>query len=394
MKVLLINDYIECGGAELQTKREMSNLMNHGDEVLFLSFDKKNSPIEKNINVKINRNFISKVYNKLFVNPFIKRKVKRIVKDFKPDFIHINNIFACPISVYSALNNYVVLQTMRDYGAVCPKTTCIYDNYSECEGYKYSNCKKCIKKSGFKAKFKNYSFNRINKYKFKCVNKFICPSEALTEKCSKNNHNIVCINNPFDFSKVFVKEKKICEKKTYLYYGMIEEIKGIYKLIEAFKIFSKDKDVELVFIGKIQDADKQRFTDYLNNNKNISYLGYMKNTEILEKFNDVYCVVVPSLWIENYPNTVLEPMANKTLVIGSNRGGIKGMIKNESLLFNITDINDIVDKLNYTYNLNPDSYMDIVNSNYEKVRINNTLDKYYDSLMSTYKSLLGVEKNE
>lgn len=384
MKVLLINDYIEGGGAELQTKREMKNLISHNDEVLFLSFDKDNKPIENNINVRINKTFIAKVYNKLFVNPFIKRKIKKIINEFNPDYIHINNIFACPITVYSAVKKYNSYQTIRDYVAVCSKSTCIKDDLTECEGYIHNNCKKCLKNKGFKVKFKYSSFKRINKYKFKSINKFICPSEALTLKCQNNNHNIECINNPFDFSKAINYEKKINDKKIYLYYGMIEEFKGVYKLIDAFQEFSKDKDVELHFVGKVVKPEEERFDLAIKNKEKIKFLGYMKNDDILQKLKDVYCVVVPSLWIENYPNTVLEPMANKTLVIGSKRGGIKGMIANENLLFDILDDKDLLNKLEYTYFLDKDTYFDIVNNNYEKIKDNNNFEKYYERLTKLF----------
>ena len=384
MKVLLINDYIEGGGAELQTKREMKNLISHNDEVLFLSFDKENKPIENNINVKINKTFIAKVYNKLFVNPFIKRKIKKIIKEFNPDYIHINNIFACPLTVYSAVKKYNSYQTIRDYVAVCSKSTCIKDDLTECDGYIHNNCKKCLKNKGFKVKFKYSSFKRINKYKFKSINKFICPSEALTLKCQNNNHNIECINNPFDFSKAINYEKKIIDKKIYLYYGMIEEFKGVYKLIDAFKVFSKDKDVELHFVGKVVKPEEEKFDLAIKDIEKIKFLGYMKNDDILQKLKDVYCVVVPSLWIENYPNTVLEPMANKTLVIGSKRGGIKGMIANDNLLFDILDDKDLLNKLEYTYFLDKDTYFDIVNNNYEKIKENNNFEKYYERLTKLF----------
>lgn len=384
MKVLLINDYIEGGGAELQTKREMKNLISHNDEVLFLSFDKENKTIENNINVKINKTFIAKVYNKLFVNPFIKRKIKKIIKEFNPDYIHINNIFACPQTVYSAVKKYNSYQTIRDYVAVCSKSTCIKDDLTECDGYIHNNCKKCLKNKGFKVKFKYSSFKRINKYKFKSINKFICPSEALTLKCQNNNHNIECINNPFDFSKAINYEKKINDKKIYLYYGMIEEFKGVYKLIDAFKDFSKDKDVELHFVGKVVKPEEERFDLAIKDIEKIKFLGYMKNDDILQKLKDVYCVVVPSLWIENYPNTVLEPMANKTLVIGSKRGGIKGMIANDNLLFDILDDKDLLNKLEYTYFLDKDTYFDIVNNNYEKIKENNNFEKYYERLTKLF----------
>lgn len=386
MKILIINEYQEFGGTELQTKREFNKFKEEGHEVLLITFDPNDRKIEGNINIIISKTKFSKFYNKFCINHYIRRKLKKIIKTYNPDYIHLNNIFGCPKTVYSIVKKYKTIQTIRDYGGVCSKTTCVDNNCDECSGFLHSNCKMCLKHNGLFAKIRNLGFRVNTKARQKAVIKFICPSQALTDKCSMNGYNIECVNNPFDFKKIYVKSKKVVNKK-YLYYGLISKMKGIYELYEAFNEFSKDKeDVELVFIGRIDENDKN-FLELIKNNPKISYLGLMKNEEILKGFEEIYCTVVPSLWIENYPNTVLESKANSTLVIGTNRGGIVEMIHNDNLLFDIKRKDDIVSKLNYTYYLKKEEYFEIVKKNYDEVIENNSQDAYYNKIINIYLNL-------
>lgn len=387
MKILLINNFIDYGGTEVQSKREIDNFFSHGDEIYYLTFDNRNYSIinDKHYNIVISKTKIGYIYNKLFYNPFLKRKIAKIVKKINPDYIHLNNIYYCPITLYRATKQYKTIQTIRDFGAVCPKKTCILNDYSECTGYKYKNCLKCCNFEHKTIKFR--LFKKINKYKNKSVNIFISPSQALTDKANKNGLLTLCVNNPFDFSKCKVIEKTICDKK-YLYYGLIADFKGIYKLIDAFVVFSKNRDVTLDIIGKFyNDEEKAKFEDYIKVYSNIRYLGSKKNEEIMDYFQYVYCTIVPSLWLENYPNTVLETQANKTLVIGSNRGGIIEMIHNENLLFDVLDINSIVKTLIYTYDMSNIEYYNIVNDKYKELIEKNTLEKFYQTVCDTYKKI-------
>lgn len=381
MKYLIINEFLEYGGTEIQTQREVKNFVNHGHDVYLITFDPniKEKLFDNHYNISMPTSKLSKLKNKLVVNKKVLKKLKSIIGNIKPDFIHINNVYSCPHTVYKAVSKYKVFQTIRDYVSVCYKSTCIFDDLSECAGYKNENCKKCTR--GFKNKVKKYLFNKVMASRMKYIRYFACPSQALTDKCAQNGYNIRCINNPFDFEKMVVDNKKIQDQKIYLYYGLISAKKGVFRLIEAFNKFKNDKNVKLVFIGQINPDDKNNFESLIADNPVFEYLGKKKNDEILQFLSNVYCTVVPSLWIENYPNTVLESKANKTLVIGSNRGGIKEMIHNNALLFNILDIDDVVNKLEYTYQMSEDEYYSIVESNVNEIKENNSLEKYYLRIM-------------
>lgn len=380
MKLLIINDFAEFGGTEVQTKREYENFTAHGHEVFLMTFDpNKKKLFDNHFNIVLGKSVLSKVFNKLFVNKKLRKQIIEMIERIKPDYIHVNNAFACGLTLYSVLRNYKTVQTMRDYLAVCPKSTCIHDDFSVCEGYLYGKCSKCLSLKG-RLKKRVY-FNKVIKARKETVSMFVCPSQALTDKCAKNGYNIICLNNPFDFSKIKTTEKVCGKDKIYLYYGAINKIKGVEILIEAFKKFHATvADVRLVIIGKVASTYDDEFQKAIFGIDYIEYKGYMSNADMLNYMVNVYCTVVPSLWLENYPNTVLESMASRTLVIGSNRGGMVEMIENSRLLFDILSIDSLVDTLRFTYGLEENEYRQIVEANYTKVIERNSLETYYNQL--------------
>ncbi|WP_158255952.1 glycosyltransferase, partial [Clostridium luticellarii] len=196
--------------------------------------------------------------------------------------------------------------------------------------------------------------------------------------------NIQCINNPFDFTKLNEFSKKLSDNiKVYMYYGAINEEKGVFKLLEAFNKFSKDKNVKLIIAGKADENDLNRLKAYLNNKT--EYLGFLSYDKIIQKLQEIYSVVVPSLWMENYPNTVLEGMCTECLVLGSNRGGIPDMLRNgKGVIFNVLDIDDIISALEKSYNMNFKEYKSIVNKAKKYAIYNNSTNKYYERLINCF----------
>lgn len=396
MKVLIINDLLIHGGAEMQGLREKEILESYGHEVFFLTFD-NNFPSDSKVycekngfyNIKINNLRVEKIKNKLFFNKKLFNEINETINFIKPDIVHVNNLYLAPITQYKSLNNWNAIQTIRDYSAICPIDTCIKSNGKVCLGSKYNNCYLECGKDLNKV-FKIFRSNKYNKKRFKSIRKFICPSEKLTSYCLDHGYDIKCINNPFDFKKFHTFNKEVdFENKAYLYYGNINRDKGILELMKAFISFCNNKDdVRLIIAGKIDDEIKEEF-ELLVKNKKISYLGYLKYEDMIDMLKRVYAIVVPSVWMENYPNTVLEGMATKTLVIGSNRGGIPSMLSNnKGLIFDVSKKNEIIDKLEESYYLSQDEYNKIVQSSYEYTLNNNSTQQYYLRIIKAFEELL------
>lgn len=396
MRILLINDFVQSGGTEVQHWREFDLLHKRGHDVYSLTFD-PSQPIKtvghrRNLHLG-NRTFVDKFIHWLCL-PHFKVLIKKTVDDIDPEVIHVNRVAFEPLSVFAAIAEYPAVQTIRDYGAVCPKGTCVLNDFSECAGFKCEDCSVC--KCSPKDSIKLFYQNKLTSRRIASIDKFICPSEALSLKCSQNGIPTQALNNPFDFSKTdmlkVAEQPKTAPKKFLFYSSSISRIKGVPQLLEAFEIFSGDKDdVSLSFCGPVDERYSTEFFDRIGANSRYGYLGKLDNADILEVVSQAYCIVVPSLWLENYPNTVLESLAAGILVIGSNRGGIPELIRNKDQLFNILDIDSIVSCLNWAYMLKSCEREEICAAGREFVRVNNSLDLFGDKLEALLIELARTE---
>lgn len=398
MKILILNDLLIGGGAEMQGLREKNILEKNGHKVYYLTFDSKFPSDQeysiKNgfINIALKNSGISKIINKLCINKSLYNRILFEINRISPDIIHINNLYLAPKTQYRALSNFNnTIQTIRDYSAVCPLNTCIKLNKEVCSGMDYNNCLNVCGKN-LKLRLKIMRNLNNNEQRKQSINNYICPSKKLTEYCKKHNYDIECINNPFDFEKFrkFNKKVNFADKK-YLYYGAINNDKGVLPLIKAFEKFREGKqNVELILAGKVSNDVKKEIDYYIESNK-IRYLGYLKYEDMINVLEEVYAIVVPSQWMENYPNTVLEAKATETLVIGSNRGGIPEMIQDNRFIFDIDNIDKIVSVLENSYFLSVDEYKAITKKNREESEKNNSIDIYYKKIIDKFN--FNLKKN-
>ncbi|OMF32604.1 hypothetical protein BK133_13935 [Paenibacillus sp. FSL H8-0548] len=399
MKILILNDYLVYGGAEVQTLREKQILEHNGNEVYLMTFD-ENFPEDDvlynignhYINIPINYSSIRRNYHRfgLFnIKLDLLSKIQENIERISPDIIHINNINKEPFTIYEAIKGYNVVQTLRDYSAVCPKGTCIKPDGSICEGSAYNNCKTVCADNIVK-KLRFTLWGRINKKRKVSIGNYISPSLKLTEICRRNGYHIRCINNSFDFKKYEQYEKNTdFENKKYLFYGAINSKKGVLELIDAFQIFQKDKKVELLIAGKLFEDIEDTFRKKIEGCKKIRYLGVLDYSEMINTLESVHTIVVPSVWMENYPNTVLEGLSMRILVIGSNRGGIPEMLDNgRGFTFDVYKIEGIINALKKSYNLSEDEYNLIVEANRDYTIKNNSLDQYSTRLMMCFNEIV------
>lgn len=392
MKILIINDLLIHGGAEMQSIREKKILQKEGHDAYLLTFD-NNFPENHNeyneykgfFNIKLKNKAVNKIFNKLFLNSKLLKKIESIIDSISPDVIHVNNLYQAPITQYKSLSKYKVIQTIRDYSAVCPRDTCIDINNDICEGERYNNCyKKCGNSLSNISKIARAKL--ANKSRRKYIYNYLCPSEKLTEYCKKNDYAIKCINNPFDFEKFSNINKNVDFKnKIFMYYGVINRNKGVLNLINAFTEFEKNKNIKLMIAGKLDSKIEKEFELAIDNNKKITYLGNLNYDNMIEVLETVHTIIVPSVWMENYPNTVLEGLATKTFVVGSNRGGIPEMLANgRGYIFDVTQKEDIIRVLEKSYNLTEQEYEKIVNDNRQYVESNNSFSTFYSRLIQEF----------
>ena len=200
MKILMVNKFLyPRGGCETYMLNLAEELKAQGHEVEYFGmYDEKNTVGNSAGLYTTNMDFHSKGLSR-FLYPFkiiysreAKRKIGKVLDDFKPDIVHLNNInFQLTPSVIYAVKkrNIPLVQTVHDYQMICPNHLLYSFNETKpcerCISGSKLNCFKhsCIHGSKIKSligaiEAKLYSILKT----YKKVDLYVCPSKFLENK--------------------------------------------------------------------------------------------------------------------------------------------------------------------------------------------------------------------
>ena len=386
MKILLVNEFAQLSGAEQIANNQMEMFENKGHDVKFLCFNKGSlQKLKDNMDIIPCRAKVSRILFK----PLLYYRIRKYVKQYDPDVVILHSLWSSPLSQYPAFKGYNTYQIVHDYYIVCPNSMCVKvnDGFKVCEGYKSEKCiKQCLENnSKIQIAIKYIMLKILEPIRKKYVKLFISPSERLEDYLRKYGYNCVCINNPLGNIPTSISNSNtLSQKKRFIYAGSINKEKGILQFVKVFKIFSKNKDVELNIFGNISDEKiKKEFITFVNESKGkIKYHGMVSNMEIRNNMRESDFLVMPSMWMENYPTSVLEAMAEGIIVIGSDRGGIPEMLSaGAGVVYEFGSETDLIEKLDHIYNLNKIEYQKMQLKAFEYVKNNNSYEIYYYRLM-------------
>lgn len=196
-----------------------------------------------------------------------------------------------------------------------------------------------------------------------CVSNYIHRSlEEKTKEIIKKNILYNCI----DFSKnKIVNNNKIREKLRYrdrdfvlLFVGRLNKEKGILELAKAFGKL-KNKNIKLLICGGTWGSEykenlftKQIYKAFNQNLKNVKFLGYIEQKELIKYYSIADIVIIPSIVEEAFGMVMLEAAFYKKPIIASRSGGMQEIVSYENALW--IDINDkmeeeIISKIEFAY---------------------------------------------
>jgi glycosyltransferase involved in cell wall biosynthesis len=389
------------GGSEKYYFELAELLKENGHEVAFFSMED-----EKNIKTGYKEYFVSPVdlnsNNKLKALDIIysrknNKKMKEALEDFKPDIVHLNNFQRqLSASIVDAIKekNIPIVFTAHDIEAICPNKTMLDAKNNICEqclNGRYFNCvkKTCIKNSKLKSilgaiETKYYRTKKIYTEK---IDYIITPSEFYRKKFVEDGINpekILTIHNFIDTENY----NFLTEDEGYaLYFGRVSVEKGIINLIKAFE---KTQKGVLYIAGDGPEKEKieQLIVERKLKNR-IKMLGFLSKDKILEAIRKCRFTVLPSIWRDNCPYSVLETMAIGKPVIGSNNGGIPELVRDgeTGLVFDSNNIDELTYKMNKLFN---DSELAQKFGNNAKKLANQiyTKEYYYNEIIKIYERLI------
>ncbi len=399
MRILLVNKfYYLRGGSERYFFDLEKILKENGHEVVPFSMRD-----EKNEKTEYEKFFVSPVdvdkfslknIVKIFYNYETVKKLKALLKEEKIDMAHLNNIdYQIGPAIIKILKkrNIPVIQTLHDYGLICPNRKLFSKNEVcyRCEKGGYYHCvlRECIKDSWAKSLLGALEFY-FNKKLYKDVDLFIAPSAFMEKICVAfgiPENKIVELYNfiPSNFQK----EDNAEVGDYYLYFGRLADEKGIFVLLKAMA--GVKEKLKIAGTGSEQKKIEKEIAENGLEGQ-IEILGYKSGEELKKIIIGAKAVVVPSLWPENMPLSVLEAMTLGKVVIASKIGGIPEVIKNgeTGILFapgDSSELNSILKSLGK-------EKMETIGENAKKFSRNLNGTDYFENLLRIYKRFVGKRK--
>ena len=131
-----------------------------------------------------------------------------------------------------------------------------------------------------------------------------------------------------------IKKKFGIEKNFLLFVGTLEERKNLLTLLKAFKIIEKQKDIQLVLIGR-PGYGFSKIEKYLNQKslkEKVILTGYITEAEKIALYDLAAAFIFPSLY-EGFGIPLVEAMVRKVPIVASSIGTTKEVAAEAALYY-------------------------------------------------------------
>ena len=400
MKILMVNKFLyPRGGSESYMLKLAQELKNLGHEVEYFGMQDVQNTVGNSLELyTTNMDFHSKGVLR-FLYPFkiiysreAYKKIGRVLDDFKPDIVHMNNInFQLTPSIIYAVKkrNIPLVQTVHDYQMICPNHLLYsFDEAKPCErcikGSKW-NCLKynCIHNSKIKSllgviEAKLYSFLKT----YKKVDLYICPSRFLENKLVNSSSiysgKTFMIHNFIEKNSILAKTD---DQNPYIVFvGRLSKEKGVELLASTAQLLPQ---VNFVVCGNGPDDE------CLKNIPNVKLMGFVAGKELADLMANARLLIAPSVCYENNPLSILESHSMGVPVVTMNYGGMAELVEDgkTGALASVPTPESLAEAVKKC--LGNTEYYETLKTNCEKIS-DNIMDvtEYTDILIEQYNNLI------
>ena len=387
MRILLSNKFYYRRGGDCIYMLNLEQLLKaHGHEVAVFAMD-----YPENINTPWKRYFPQNMSKLMaFTRPFgsleVRAKFTKLLDDFRPDVVHLNNIHTQLSPVIAELTHkrcIRVVWTLHDYKLLCPRYDCLRDGKEVCElcfnGDK-TPCKthKCMKGSALASMIGYREAVMWNRERLEeCTDLFVCPSRFMAEKMAQGGFRKDKLRPLCNFIDIEKCRKDSYDKDDYYcYIGRLSHEKGVGTLIEAASRLPYR--LKVIGGGPLNEELRMKNEELKGN---VEFLGFRQWDEIKEIAGRARFTVIPSEWYENNPLSVIESECIGTPVLGARIGGIPELIDEgvNGMTFESGNASDLAEKIEAIYNAKFD-YTAIAGTAMKRYNA----EAYYTEIMKCY----------
>lgn len=223
-------------------------------------------------------------------------------------------------------------------------------------------------------------FTLIVRKQLKYIDEFVSPSKymiQLYKDAGLKKDVSTVIPNTIDID---MEASEFADKENIiLYAGSIRMEKGIFTLIDSVKVLiDKGIDCKIKLFGRGELSEQCKRYDF------VEVFDWVSKEILYANIKKSKVVVLPSEWPEAFGRILLESIANGTLSIGSNAGGIPEVLFNDlNYIFEAKDHISLSKKIERIIFLNKNEYISEVKNMQERCSAFK-----YDSYINSWRKIL------
>lgn len=382
-RVLVVhNAYQHRGGEDSVVDAEVAMLRAHGHEVV--TYFRNNDDISSQLAISV---AIQTLWSSRSVD-----ELSELIQSFKPDVIHVHNTM--PLispSIYwaAARAGVPIVQTLHNFRLMCLSALYLREGKvcEDCAGHLpwRGVVRKCYREStaasavlaGMLTLHRGLGTyrNKVSRYialnNF-CRDKFIeggLPADRIVVK-----PNFVDALLPLDVPRQGI-----------LYVGRLSVEKGISTMAKA---------ATLVPEIKLRVAGDGPQVELLKDISGVTRLGAVSAETVRNEMERAVTLIIPSIWYENFPRTIVEAFAAGLPVIASRIGALADIVTDgeTGLLFEPGNPRDLADKMAWAL-AHPEKMAEMGRKARAQYEAEFTPEKNYSQLIAIYEDVIQEQRN-
>ena len=381
-KVLLVhNHYQQRGGEDAVVGAEREMLITHGITVNF--FGKHNDEIGQLSHIQL---AVTTFWSSIIANEF-----ETLILRTEPDVIHVHNTFPLisPSLYWAAARAGVpIIQTLHNFRLACPQAMFLRNGKvcEDCLGnipwrsvwhgcYRNSRLQSAVLAGMLTFHRAIHTWDsKVTRYialNDFCRNKFI--------EAGLPPERIVVKPNFVDFPA-----PEVGARNGFLFVGRLSTEKGLEVLVQAMAVL---EGAALRVAGTGPESHR------LAGVAGLVPLGALSGDNIRLEMVASAALILPSIWYENFPRTLVEAFACGLPVIASRIGALAELVKDgvTGLLFEPGNANDLANKMRWAQQ-HPDEMATMGLNARKQYEAEFTADRNYHQLMAIYADAIAEVK--
>lgn len=381
-RVLFVhNAYQQRGGEDSVVDAEVELLRSRGHEVVLFSRDNHAIATMGRLDL-----LAQTLWSRLARADF-----SALIRSFQPDVVHVHNTF--PLispSVYWAASELgvPVVQTLHNFRLMCPQAMFLRNGQV---------CEDCLGKLPWRGALRGcYRESKLQSSVLasmvsmhrglgtwqKKVTRYIALNDFCRNKFIEGGlpaERIVVKPNFVDFSPPIA-----VDRKDFLFVGRLSAEKGIDTLAAASG---------MVEAARVQVAGTGPEAELLKAVHNIRALGALTGDQVREAMGAAMALVLPSIWYENFPRTLVEAFGCGLPVIASRIGALAELVEDRvtGLLFEPGDPASLADAMRWALE-HPAEMAAMGKAARAHYEANFTAERNYQQLLAIYEGAIAETK--